>query len=174
MLGLNKLTVVVLLARLTAFSTATLTPGTTRRYWDCCKPSCAMSVVVGGVSGTVNTCDIHDQPLSDATLRSGCAGGGPAYMCSNLSPWAIAESMAYGFASVSTATPSCCSCYMLTFTSGPIVGKQMVVQAVNINSNVSPNQFAIAVSYVDILRYNPSSHTLYIDSRWWLWPQRRM
>ncbi|KAA6414654.1 MAG: glycoside hydrolase family 45 [Lasallia pustulata] len=53
--------------------------------------------------------------------------------------------MAYGFATVSTATPSCCSCYLLTFTSGPIVGKQIIVQAVNVNSNVAVNQFAIAI-----------------------------
>lgn len=67
-------------------------------------------------------------------------------MCTDLSPWAVSESMAYGFATVSTATPSCCSCYLLTFTSGPIVGKQIIVQAVNVNSNVAVNQFAIAVS----------------------------
>lgn len=174
MLGLKKLTVAVLAARLAAFSTAKLTSGTTGRYWDCCKPSCAMSAVAGAITHVVNSCDIHDQPLKDATLRSGCAGGGPVYMCSDLSPWAISDSLAYGFATVSTATPSCCSCYMLTFRSGPIVGKQMIVQAVNINSNVPTNHFAIAVSTVNILPYEPSPNTLCIDSRWWLWPQRRM
>ena len=95
-------------------------------------------------------------------------------MCSGLSPWAVSESMAYGFGTVSTATPSCCSCYMLTFTSGPIVGKQMIVQAVNINSNVAPNQFAIAVSTLVILPCSYSPDSSCIDSGWWLWSKRRM
>lgn len=145
MLELRGLAFLVILSRLASFSFAALTSGTTSRYWDCCKPSCAFSAVEGDVLGMVTSCDIHDQPLSDTTLQSGC-GGGPAYMCTDLSPWAVSESMAYGFATVSTATPSCCSCYLLTFTSGPIVGKQIIVQAVNVNSNVAVNQFAIAVS----------------------------
>lgn len=95
-------------------------------------------------------------------------------MCSDLSPWAIGESMAYGFATVSNASPSCCSCYMLTFTSGPIVGKQMVVQAVNGNSDVSADQFAILVSSDTFLRYSCSSNSSCTDSGRWLWPQRRV
>ena len=70
----------------------------------------------------------------------------PAYMCSDQSPWAVNDQLAYGFAAVSSSNPTCCQCYALTFTSGPISGKQMIVQATNTGDDVSSTQFDIAVS----------------------------
>ena len=67
-------------------------------------------------------------------------------MCSDQSPWAVTDDLAYGFAAVSTGNPSCCACYQLTFTSGPIKGKKMVVQATNTGSDVGQTQFDLAVS----------------------------
>jgi glycosyl hydrolase family 45 len=56
-------------------------------------------------------------------------------MCSSQSPWAINDTVSYGFAAVKLAGSSeqqwCCQCYELTFTSGPVKGKKFVVQAVN-------------------------------------------
>ena len=66
-------------------------------------------------------------------------------MCSSQSPWAVSDSLAYGFAAVSAASPACCQCYELTFTSGPVNGKKMIVQATNTGSDVSSTQFDIAV-----------------------------
>ncbi|CAE6409405.1 unnamed protein product [Rhizoctonia solani] len=95
--------------------------GATTRYWDCCKGSCGWSGKAS-VSAPIRSCDKSNNPLSDYNAQSGC-GGGPAYACSNNSPWAVNDSLAYGFAAVKlqggTESSWCCQCYELTFTSGP-------------------------------------------------------
>lgn len=117
--------------------------GKTTRYWDCCKPSCAWDK--GGVTAPVKTCDKSDSPISDANAQSGCAGG-TSYMCSDQSPWAVSDSLAYGFAAVSAGNaPSCCQCYKLTFTDTAIQGKSMIVQATNTGGDVSAAQFDLAI-----------------------------
>ena len=87
--------------------------GSTTRYWDCCKGSCSWTGKAD-VSAPVTTCDIDDNPLTDYSASSGCEGGS-AYMCSDQSPWAVNDTMAYGFAAVNIAGGSesswCCSCY---------------------------------------------------------------
>lgn len=119
--------------------------GTTTRYWDCCKPSCAWNdLSTLGIESSVTSCDINDQPLSDNTIQSGCAGGS-AYMCSSQSPWAVSDTLAYGFAAVSSADQDCCQCYQLTFTSTSIAGKVMIVQATNTGSDVGSTQFDLAM-----------------------------
>ena len=133
--------------------------GTTTRYWyvfsypspvppniyrDCCKPSCAWSV--SGITSPVKSCDISDKPLTDTNAQSGCVGG-TAYMCSDQSPWKVTDDLAYGFAAVGASSPTCCSCYQLTFTGDtPIKGKKMIVQATNTGNDVSTTQFDLAVS----------------------------
>ncbi|KAL8732963.1 MAG: hypothetical protein Q9166_002361 [cf. Caloplaca sp. 2 TL-2023] len=123
---------------------ATKGSGTTTRYWDCCKPSCAWSMA--GLTSPVKTCDINDQPLANgATVQSGC-NGGVSFMCSDQSPWAVNDNLAYGFAAVTASNPTCCTCYNLTFTSdGPIKGKTMIVQATNTGHDVSGTQFDLAM-----------------------------
>ena len=79
-------------------------------------------------------------------MQSGCFGGN-AYMCSDQSPWAVNDDLAYGFAAVSSASPYCCTCYQLTFTSGAIAGKKMVVQATNTGSHLGSTQFDLAVDF---------------------------
>ncbi|KAF4635254.1 hypothetical protein G7Y89_g2854 [Cudoniella acicularis] len=124
--------------------------GTTTRYWDCCKPSCSWpgKITLAAGSHPVTTCDIHDSPLTDYGATSGCAGG-EAYMCSNESPWAVSEDLSYGFAATTIKDGSesswCCACYELTFTSGAVAGKKMIVQATNTGSDLSANQFDISI-----------------------------
>ena len=67
-------------------------------------------------------------------------------MCSDQSPWAINDDLAYGFAAVSASSPNCCSCYQLTFTSTVLSGKKMIVQATNTGDDVGSTQFDLAVS----------------------------
>lgn len=87
--------------------------GHSTRYWDCCKPSCAWSGKAS-VSAPVLTCDASDNPLTDPDVKSGCDGG-TAYACTNNSPWAADDSLAYGFAATSINGGSesswCCACY---------------------------------------------------------------
>ncbi|KAL9027458.1 MAG: hypothetical protein Q9196_004025 [Gyalolechia fulgens] len=106
--------------------------GTTTRYWP-------------GITSPVKTCDINDKPLAEGvTAQSGCTGG-TSFMCSSQSPWAVSDSLAYGFAAVTSSNPSCCSCYKLTFTSSSIQGKTMIVQATNTGDDVSGTQFDLAM-----------------------------
>ena len=67
-------------------------------------------------------------------------------MCSDQSPWVVSSDLAYGFAAVSASSPKCCQCYKLTFTSGAVSGKTMIVQATNTGSDVGSTQFDLAVS----------------------------
>ncbi|KAL8916863.1 MAG: hypothetical protein Q9172_006080 [Xanthocarpia lactea] len=118
--------------------------GTTTRYWDCCKPSCAWTQP--GLTSTVKTCDINDNPLANGvTATSGCQPGGTSFMCSDQSPWVINENLAYGFAAVTASNPTCCQCYKLTFTSEGLKGKTMIVQATNTGYDVNGAQFDLAI-----------------------------
>ena len=117
---------------------------------DCCKPSCAWPGKTALASGSnpVTICDVSNNPLADYNAASGC-GGGTAYQCSNESPWAVTDDVAYGYAAVNIAGGSedswCCACYELTFTSGPVAGKKMIVQATNTGGDLGSNQFDISV-----------------------------
>lgn len=66
------------------------------------------------VSSPVVTCDANDNPISDPDAESGCDGGG-AFACTNNSPWAVSDDLAYGFAATALSGGSesswCCACY---------------------------------------------------------------
>jgi hypothetical protein len=61
----------------------------------------------------------------------------------------VSNDLAYGFAGVNLASSNesawCCSCYSLTFTSGPVNGKKMVVQVVNSGNDLGNDQFDLAI-----------------------------
>ncbi|CAG8975004.1 hypothetical protein HYALB_00012136 [Hymenoscyphus albidus] len=124
--------------------------GKTTRYWDCCKASCGWKGKISLASGAnpVGSCDARDNHMSNYDAPSGCNKGG-AYMCSNQSPWAVSESLAYGFAATTIAggkeSSWCCACYELTFTSGAVPGKKMIVQTTNTGGDLAANQFDLAI-----------------------------
>ncbi|KAI1498025.1 glycoside hydrolase family 45 protein [Biscogniauxia marginata] len=132
-------------ANFTAVARGASGTGTTTRYWDCCKPSCAWSGKAP-VSAPVKTCDKSDSPLPDPDAKSGCDGGG-AFTCTNYSPWAVDDSLAYGFAATALSggdeSSWCCACFQLEFTSGPVAGKKMIVQSTNTGGDLGSNQFDI-------------------------------
>lgn len=70
-------------------------------------------------------------------------------MCSDQSPWAVTDDLAYGYAAVNIAGGSesswCCACYELTFTSTALAGKKMIVQATNTGGDLGSNQFDLAM-----------------------------
>ena len=70
-------------------------------------------------------------------------------MCSTQQPWAVSDTLAYGFAATTisggTEASWCCACYELTFTSTAIAGKTMIVQATNTGGDLGANQFDLAV-----------------------------
>ncbi|TEY65574.1 hypothetical protein BOTCAL_0138g00160 [Botryotinia calthae] len=148
--------------------------GTTTRYWDCCKPSCAWSgkATLESGSGPVGTCDVNDSPLSDPTAIavSGCDGGN-SYMCSDQSPWAVSDDLAYGYAAVNIAGGSeaswCCACYELTFTSTALAGKKMIVQATNTGGDLGSNQFDLAIPGGGVGIFNGCTKEFGVPSSGW-------
>ena len=88
--------------------------GKTTRYWDCCKGSCGWSGKAN-VNQPIQSCDKNDNPLANMAAKNGCESGGSAFMCTSQSPWAVSDSLAYGFAAVKLAGKTesnwCCACY---------------------------------------------------------------
>lgn len=88
--------------------------GTTTRQWSCCKNSCSWPGKAL-VDKPVLTCDASDNLLDNYNRRDGCDSGGGSFECSDLSPWAASNDLAYGFAAVNLAASNesawCCSCY---------------------------------------------------------------
>lgn len=122
--------------------------GTTTRYWDCCKPSCAWSGKAL-VTRPVETCLKDHTPIRDSRdLVSGC-NGGPSFACTGQTAWVVSKNLSYGFAAAriagQTESDWCCTCYQLRFTSGPVVGKSMVVQITNTGGDLGANHFDIAI-----------------------------
>lgn len=125
----------------------------TTRFWDCCKPSCAWKEKAP-FSRPVLSCSIDDKP-TDIDAGTGC-NGGSAYLCSNQQPWAVNDTFSYGFSGVfilpgltggKIEDAWCCACYQLNFTSEPLIGKSMIVQASNTAYDINTaNRFSLAVS----------------------------
>jgi len=149
---ITLLNLLLLSASIHANSTDIFGPSSavTSRYWDCCKPSCSWSNKASVQNNQpALSCNIHDQPLFDATQGTGCIGG-TSFGCANNSPWAVNDTFSYGFAAAFTLggdeSTWCCGCYQLTFTSGSVKGKSMIVQAINTDyDSVDDNTFALAV-----------------------------
>ncbi|KAK0615365.1 RlpA-like double-psi beta-barrel-protein domain-containing protein-containing protein [Bombardia bombarda] len=121
--------------------------GKSTRFWDCCKPSCSWSGKAS-VNQPVFACDKNNNNINNADTKSGCDGG-TAYACASQTPWAINDQLSYGFAATSlsggTESSWCCGCYALTFTSGPVAGKTMVVQSTSTGGDLGTNHFDLAI-----------------------------
>lgn len=131
------------------------TSGWTTRYWDCCKPSCAWQQNVSS-GRPMASCDKDNKSLSnddDAALpRNACEPGGTAYMCYDFAPWAVSDTLAYGYAAAAGSSYACGRCYELQFTGTSHVGtggsalsnKTMIVQVVS-NSGGGADEFHLLI-----------------------------
>jgi hypothetical protein len=128
--------------------------GWASRYWDCCKPACGWRENVSGGS-PISSCNQQNQSLGgDYGARNACDGGGNAYMCWTGAPWAVSDTLSYGFAAASGNNYRCGRCYQLQFTGanprggGPgaaaLRGKMMIVQVIN-NGGVAGDQLDILI-----------------------------
>ena len=70
----------------------------------------------------------------------------------------IDNDTSYGYAAVKLAGNQesgwCCACYELTFTSGPVKGKRMVVQATNTGGDLGDNHFDLAIPGGGVGQFN--------------------
>ncbi|KAH8905986.1 beta-1,4-endoglucanase [Coniochaeta sp. PMI_546] len=145
--------------------------GKTTRYWDCCKPSCGWPKK-GNAPSPVQTCDKNDRALNDGgNTKSGCDNGGNAFMCSSQSPWAVNATHSYGWAAVNIAGSNeaswCCACYELTFTSGPVSGKKLIVQATNTGGDLGNNHFDLAIPGGGVGQFNACTNQYGAPSNGW-------
>jgi len=119
--------------------------GKTTRYWDCCKPSCSWDGKAP-VTRPVQTCAANGESVLSIGEQSGC-NGGPAYTCNNNQPFIGDNDVSYGWVAAHITGQSewswCCACYELTFTSGPVNGKRMIVQVSNTGGDLGENHFDI-------------------------------
>ncbi|XP_034233350.1 endoglucanase-like [Thrips palmi] len=117
--------------------------GTTTRYWDCCKTSCAWSANTGSVTSPARSCAAVGNVTIDPNTQSGCNGGN-AYVCNDQQPF-VRDGQAYAFAAANVngiaTTSLCCACYRLSFTNTAISGRNLIVQVINTGSDLNSNQF---------------------------------
>lgn len=123
----------------------------TARFWDCCKPSCAWKFKAD-VNQPVEACAIDGLTRENVEAGTGC-NGGKAFQCTDQQPWAVNDTFSYGFAGAYLMEASneledawCCACYQLEFTSDPLLGKTMIVQASNTAYDIhDANWFPLAI-----------------------------
>ena len=128
--------------------------GYATRFWDCCKPHCGWSGNVPSGMEPMKSCGPNNQVLSDLDATSSCEGGN-AHTCYGLAPFAVNNTLSYGYAATSSGDV-CGRCYQLEFTgqsynapgdpgSAALAGKTMIVQAINVGYDVGGGQFDIMV-----------------------------
>ncbi len=131
--------------------------GWASRYWDCCKPACGWTGNVPGGSTPVHSCNKSDQSLGGSfDTQNACEGNqSGAYMCQDFGPWAVSDSLAYGFAAVNMGGDYCGKCYQIEFAgtshsasndpgSQSLKGKTMIVQAIN-TGGIDGTQFDLLI-----------------------------
>jgi len=140
--------------------------GYATRYWDCCKPHCGWSGNVPSLVAPLQSCAANNSRLTDLSSPSSCDGGN-AHMCWGLAPFAVSDTLAYGYAATSNGDV-CGRCYQLQFTgashnsagdpgSAALLGKTMIVQATNIGYDVGGGQFDILVPGGGVGAFNACS-----------------
>jgi Glycosyl hydrolase family 45 len=133
------------------------TQGWASRYWDCCKPACGWKANVPGNSSPVHSCNKSDQSLGgNYDAKNACEGDqSGAYMCHDFGPWAVSNTLAYGYAAVKMGSDYCGKCYQIQFTgtshsasndpgAQSLSGKTMIVQAIN-TGGVDGTQFDLLI-----------------------------
>jgi hypothetical protein len=134
--------------------------GYTTRFWDCCKPSCSWPGNVPQGKNPVKSCNQQNQSTGSNT-DSACSGGG-AYACWDMAPWAVSDTLAYGYAAFNGS--QCGQCYELKFTgqsnsagndpgSAALCGKTMIVQVINIG-NITQGQFDLMIPGGGVGQFN--------------------
>lgn len=102
----------------------------------------------------MRSCSVNNSFLDSLDAGSACEGGN-AHTCYNLRPFAVSDTLAYGFAATQNGDV-CGRCYQLQFTGSSfnagadpgaqaLAGKTMVVQAINIGFDVGNGQFDLLV-----------------------------
>jgi Glycosyl hydrolase family 45/Fungal cellulose binding domain len=134
------------------FCSAQLT-GTARttRYWDSCAASCVWNNKADFAS-LLQSVTKSGAVSTDKNGPSGCISTAPnaRFADPKQQPIVVNENLALGYAAAGSLNglderELCCSCMELTFTSGPVSGKRMVVQVINTGSDLGYNHFDLQI-----------------------------
>ncbi len=170
--------------------------GWSSRYWDACKPHCSWPGNVDTSSleayrkdyGAARNCNINDFEIPAWTLSynvqqywkgyqgttSACSserggGTGGAFVCTDMSPVAVNDTLAYAFvAGPGSGVKGCGKCYHLQFNGGnhdnqikaahkALKGKHLIVMASNIGHDVEEGQFDMMVPGGGVGQYDALS-----------------
>lgn len=119
----------------------------TTRYFDACKSSCAWPDKSNFASLLQSV--TKSGAIADKYAPSGCVSTDPnaAFADPRQQPIVIDDTLSLGYAAVGKLNGQhgerelCCTCMELTFTSGPVVGKKMIVQITNTGGDLGSNHF---------------------------------
>ena len=154
------------------------------RYWDGCKPHCALRNNVD-TSATpfkiCRNCNKNNKEIPTFTLNpdievrydqyankivedwvgyretvSSCQQGGISYVCWDMAPMALNDTLAYAFVAGTLKKPVCGHCFQVQFDGGnhgndikdahkKLKGKTLIVMATNTGGDVEEGQFDIMV-----------------------------
>ncbi len=154
------------------------------RYWDGCKPHCSLrnNVDTAAVPFSIcRNCNKKNKEIPTFTLSpdievrfdqyankimedwvgyretvSSCQNGGISYVCWDMAPLALTDSLAYAFVAAPLKEAACGKCFQLQFDGGNhggdvkeahrlLKGKTLIVMATNTGSDVESGQFDIMV-----------------------------
>jgi hypothetical protein len=115
----------------------------------------------------MKSCGANNQTLLDPDAGSSCDGGN-AHVCYGLVPFAVSNTLSYGYAATSSGDV-CGRCYQLEFTgqsynapgdpgSAALAGKTMIIQAINVGYDVGGGQFDIMVPGGGVGAFNGCSN----------------
>jgi uncharacterized repeat protein (TIGR02543 family) len=124
------------------------------RYWDGCKPSCSWSGKQYNGQGQCKECDKNNNKINTSDGNRSSCDGGTSYTCWDMSPWAVDNTTAYGFAAAHNDN-QCGTCWQLTFNgrtehagngdASVLNGKKLTVMISNIGGDVQGNQLDFLV-----------------------------
>lgn len=142
------------------------------RYWDACKPHCALRENVDTTANPfriARNCDINGKEIPAFTLspnvnqwwsgyegtKSACEPGGDAFACTDMAPVKVNDTLSYAFVATSLSNAQCGQCFQLQFNGGghsgdkpshkALAGKTLVVLASNTGGDVGIGQFDIMI-----------------------------
>ncbi len=141
-------------------------PGYATRYWDCCKAHCGWTANAAPVAAT-RSCSRDNAVLPGFDTASSC-NGGDAHTCFSMAPWAVSDTLSYGYAAVPASSGICGRCYRLDFAgtghydasdpgSRALAGRSMIVQATNIGHDVGGGQFDVLIPGGGVGAFNACS-----------------
>jgi len=123
------------------------------RYWDGCKPSCSWSGKQYNGQGQCKECDKSNNKMNTSDGNRSSCDGGNSYTCWDMSPWAVDNTTAYGYAAAHRDN-QCGTCWELTFNgqsngdatnASTLNGKKLTVMISNIGGDVAGNQLDFLV-----------------------------